>query len=192
VDPPVIGHLDDGYTTIDVETGYAPPVGVYTLVVEATDVAGNTATTDAIHFVVYDPAGGFATGGGWFWSGKGNLKRDLESEGKATFGFVVKYKQEAAAGNLEFQYHAGDINLKSGDIAWLAVSGTSAQFQGSGTINGEGLYTFRALAKDGDQGAGTSDEFNIRIWEGTDTEAGPIYNALHAELGGGNIMVHKK
>ena len=90
------------------------------------------------------------------------------------------------------QYHAGDINLKSRDITWLVVSSTSAQFKGVGTINGEGLCTFRVRAKDGDQGAGTSDEFTIRIWEGTDTEADPIYKALHAELGGGNIVVHKK
>ncbi|GAH52523.1 unnamed protein product, partial [marine sediment metagenome] len=40
----------------------------------------------------------------------------LNQKGKATFGFVVKYKHEAAAGNLEFQYHVGDINLKSSSI----------------------------------------------------------------------------
>ena len=84
VEPPVVGHLSDGYATIDVETRYAPPVGVNTLVVEATDVAGNTATTGPIHLVVYDPAAGFAIGGGWFWSGKGNLKGDPKSEGEAT------------------------------------------------------------------------------------------------------------
>ncbi len=128
-----------------------------------------------------------ATGGGWFWSAEGNLNGDFESEGKATFGFVVKYKHEAAAGNLEFQYHVGDINLKDSNITWLIVSDVSAQFQGEGTINGEGLYTFRVLAKDGEP-----DEFNIRIWQGTDTEADPIYKAIHAELGGGNIMIHAK
>ena len=142
--------------------------------------------------VVYDPEAGSATGGGWFWSAKGNLKRDLESEGKATFGFVVKYKQEAAAGNLEFQYHAGDINLKSGAMTWLVVSSPNAQFQGEGTINGEGLYTFRVLAKDGDKAGGQPDEFTIKIWQGTDTEADPIYQALHAQLGGGSIIIHTK
>ena len=135
--------------------------------------------------VAYDPESGSATGGGWFWSAKGNLKQDPESEGKATFGFVVKYKRDAASGNLEFQYHVGDINLKSTEMTWLMVSAVSAQFQGEGTVNGEGLYTFRVLAKDGEP-----DEFNIRIWQGTDTEADPIYKALHAQLGGGNIIIH--
>jgi len=101
-------------------------------------------------------------------------------------------KQEAASGNLEFQYHVGDINLKSRGMTWLTVSSTNAKFQGEGTINGEGLYTFRVLAKDGDQTGNESDEFTIKIWEGTDTEAGPVYQAINAELGGGNIMVYTK
>ncbi len=189
---PAIGHLNNGYETIDVESGHVPAVGLYTLAVEATDLAGNTATSDSMFFVVYDPAGGFATGGGWFWSAKGNLKRDIESEGKATFGFVVKYKQQAAAGNLEFQYHAGDINLKGRDMTWLTVSSISAQFQGVGTINGQGLYTFRVIAKDGDQAGGQPDEFTIRIWEDTDTEVDPIYQAIHVQLTGGSIAVHTK
>jgi len=142
--------------------------------------------------VVYDPATGSATGGGWFWSAKGNLKEDPESEGKATFGFVVKYKHEAAAGNLEFQYRVGDINLKSTGITWLVVSSANAQFQGEGTINGDGLYTFRVLAKDGDKTGGQPDEFTVKIWQGTDTEADPIYQAINAQLSGGNIIIHTK
>jgi len=42
-------------------------------------------------------------------------------------------------------------------------------------------------AKDGEP-----DEFNIRIWQGTDTEAAPVYQAIHAQLGGGNIIIHNK
>ncbi len=166
-------------------------VGIYDVNLTVTDDRG-AQSSDTTIVVVYDPDAGSATGGGWFWSAKGNLKRDLESEGKATFGFVVKYKQEAAAGNLEFQYHVGDINLKSRDITWLVVSSANAQFQGEGTINGEGLYTFRMLARDGDQAGGQPDEFTIRIWQGTDTEAEPIYQAIHAQLGGGNIVIHTK
>ena len=166
-------------------------VGIYDVELTVTDDRG-AQSSDNTMVVVYDPAAGFATGGGWFWSAKGNLKRDLESEGKATFGFVMKYKQEAAAGNLQFQYHVGDINLKSGDITWLVMSSTSARFQSEGTINGEGLYTFRVQAQDGDQAGDQPDEFTIRIWEGTDTEADPIYQAIHAQLAGGNIIVHTK
>jgi len=166
-------------------------VSIYDVNLTVTDDRG-AQSSDTTMVVVYDPDVGSATGGGWFWSAPGNLKRDLESEGKATFGFVIKYKQEAAAGNLEFHYHVGDINLKDSDMTWLVVSSASAQFQGEGTINGEGLYTFRVLAKDGDKTGGQPDEFTIRIWQGIDTETDPIYQAIHAQLGGGNIIIHTK
>jgi len=165
--------------------------GIYEVNLTVTDDS-SAQSSDTTMAVVYDPATGSATGGGWFWSAQGNLKGDPESEGKATFGFVVKYKQGAADGNLEFQYHVGDINLKCIDITWLVVSSPNANFQGEGTINGEGLYTFRVLAKDGDKTGGQPDEFTVKIWEGTDTEADPIYQALNAELGGGNIIIHEK
>jgi len=166
-------------------------VGIYIVNLTVTDNSG-AQSSDSTIVVAYNPAAGSATGGGWFWSAKGNLKRDLESEGKVIFGFVVKYKQGAAAGNLEFQYHVGDINLKSSDITWLVVSSTNVEFQGKGAINSEGLYTFRVLAKDGDQAGGQLDEFTIRMWQGTDTEADPIYQVIHAQLGGGNIIIHTK
>ncbi|MFC1860188.1 PKD domain-containing protein [Chloroflexota bacterium] len=164
-------------------------VGIYEVNLAVTDDRG-AQSSDTTMMVVYDPDTGSATGGGWFWSAPGNLKQDPESEGKATFGFVVKYKYEVADGNLEFQYHVGDINLKDTEITWLVVSVSNAQFQGEGTLNGEGLYTFRVLAKDGDKAGGQPDEFTIKIWQGTDTEADPIYKALNAQLGGGNIIVH--
>jgi hypothetical protein len=164
-------------------------VGIYSVELTVTDDSSVQAS-DTTMVVVYDPVSGSATGGGWFWSGQGNLRNDPASEGKATFGFVVKYKHDVADGNLEFQYHVGDINLKSTGITWLSVSSPNANFQGESTINGEGLFTFRVLAEDGDKAGGQPDEFTIRIWQGTDTEADPIYQAIHAELGGGNIIIH--
>ncbi len=170
----------------EVESGFTPQPGVYTLVVVATDNRGNTGESDLVFFVVYDPEGGFATGGGW-------IHPDEESTlpgGKATFGFVAKYRQGSSTGNLEFQYNDADINLKSTTIDWLIISGVSAQFQGVATINSEGIYTFRVRVKDnGEPGIG-SDEFNIKIWQGTDTEADPIHKAKNI-IAGGNIAIHK-
>jgi len=164
-------------------------VGVYDISLIVTDNAGAQSIGHTIA-VTYDPESGFATGGGWFWSAQGNFVAEPESEGKANFGFIVKYKKGESDGNLEFQYHVGDVNLKSFDVTWLVLSDVSAKFQGEGTINGDGLYTFRVMAKDGDKAGGQPDEITIKIWEGTDTEADPIYKALNVQLGGGNIILH--
>jgi len=160
-------------------------VGVYTLVVTATDNACNTNVSDPVFFVVYDPDGGHATGGGWFYPDNESTLPD----GKANFGFTAKYKDDNSTGKLNFQYSDADIHLKSTSIDWLTISSVSAQFQGTGTINGDGLYTFRVKAKDnGEPGAGT-DHFDIKIWNGTNTEADPYHKAKNT-IAGGNIQVH--
>lgn len=182
------GYLTDANgVTAQVESGHIPEPGIYTFFVVASDNAGNIAESEEIFFVVYDPEGGFATGGGWFYT-------DEDSSlpgGKANFGFTAKYKKDVSTGNLEFQYQDADINFKSMSIDWLAISAISAQFQGVGTINGEGLYTFRAQAKDNSEPGAGADEFDIRIWEGANTEAEPVHKAKNI-LNGGNIVVHKK
>jgi len=169
----------------DVGSSFAPPVGVYTLVVAATDNASNTNVSDPVFFVVYDPGGGHATGGGWFY-----LDDDSTLPGgKANFGFTARYKNDVSTGKLNFQYKDAGIHLKSTGIDWLTISAVGAQFQGTGTINGDGLYTFRVKAKDkGEPGAGV-DHFDIKIWDGTDTEADPIHKAKNI-ISGGNIQVH--
>ena len=161
--------------------------GVYTLVAKAADKAGNVAFSEPVFFVVYDPDGGFATGGGWILpDGESTLP-----DGRANFGFVAKYKKDVSTGNLEFQYQDADINLKSMTIDWLTISSNKAIFQGTGTINNEGLYTFRVKAEDnGDPGVDV-DFFDIKIWEGIDTEADPVHKAKNT-ISGGNIVVHKK
>jgi len=67
----------------------------------------------------------------------------------------------------------------------------SAQFQGTGTINGEGLCTFMVKAKDNGEPGVDVDHFDIKIWNGTDTEADPYHKAKNT-ISGGNIQVHTK
>jgi parallel beta-helix repeat protein len=170
-----------------VDTRFEPEVGVYTLVATATDNAGNTNESDPVFFVVYDPAGGRATGKGWFYP-------DVESThpgGKADFKFTTSYKKDVSTGKLDFKDKDADIKLKGKSIDWLVISSVSAQFQGTGTINGEGLYTFRVQAKDnGKPGAG-NDHFDIMIWKGIDTMADPDYKAKNT-IADGDIKVHAK
>lgn len=198
-----IGELTDSSgETQQVESGFKPEPGVYTLVVEATDQAGNTAVSDTVNFVVYDPKRGFAIGVGWFHPDE---ESSLPSEGRAIFGFVARYKKDGFAGRLRFHFKEADIKpksktfhfkdddikLKSKTIDWLVISGTNTEFQGTGTINGKGLYTFRIKAEDNGKPRARTDYFDIRIWEGTDTEADPIYSAKNT-LKAGNIVIPKK
>ena len=72
-----------------------PNAGVYTLTLVLTDNDGGCATSTFQYVVVYDPAGGFVTGGGWITSPAGAYAADPALTGKATFGFVSKYKKGA-------------------------------------------------------------------------------------------------
>jgi len=184
----IIGNLTKtSGVSQNVDSGFSPAVGVYTLVVTATDNAGNTNVSDPVFFVVYDPDSGHATGGGWF-----NPDGDSSLlDGKANFEFTARYKNDVSTGKLSFQCVDAGIHLKSTSIDWLTISSVSTQFQGTGTINGEGLYTFRVKAKDNGEPGVDVDHFDIKIWSGTDTEADPYHNAKNT-ISGGNIQVHTK
>jgi hypothetical protein len=120
---------------------------------------------------------------------EGAYKLDPTLEGKATFGFVSKYKKGASVpeGNTEFQFKAGDLNFSSTSYDWLVVNqgGTNAQFKGYGTINGTGNYGFMLWAGDG-----SPDTFRIKIWDANEVV---VYdNGTDQPIGGGSIVVHKK
>jgi hypothetical protein len=120
------------------------------------------------------------------------LTLPVSPTGKATFGFVSKYKKGAdvPSGNTEFQFKAADLNFHSSNYEWLVVNqgGTNAQFKGSGTINGSGDYKFMLWAGDNDP-----DTFRIKIWEEYDGSETVIYdNGFEQEIGGGSIVVHTK
>jgi hypothetical protein len=151
--------------------------------------------------VVYDPNGGFVTGGGWIISPTGAYLADPTLTGKATFGFVSKYPKgkTVPTGNTEFQFHAASLNFQSTNYEWLVVGGAKAQYKGNGTINGAGNYGFMLSAIDGQvSGGGGTDKFRIKI---SDKITGnPVYDnqkgatedaAPVTTLGGGSIVVHK-
>jgi hypothetical protein len=161
------------------------------------------------YFVIYDPSGGFVTGGGWINSPIGACKLASCTDGttgKANFGFVSKYQSGAnksvtLTGNTEFQFQAGNLNFKSTAYEWLTVSGARAQYKGSGTINGSGNYQFMLTAIDGSlPGGNNQDRFRIKITDAsgavvydnqmnTTDDAGLTTNATL--LGGGSVNIHK-
>jgi len=80
----------------------------------------------------------------------------------------------------------------------LVVSGSKAQFRGTGTINGAGTYKFTLTTIDGDiQGKLIPDKFRIKITDSSgavvyDNQMGAADDAEPAtEIGGGSIVVHK-
>ncbi|MHC4559748.1 MAG: PKD domain-containing protein [Planctomycetota bacterium] len=110
--------------------------------------------------------------------------------GKASFGFVSKYKKGASVptGNTEFVFQAADLNFHSNSYQWLVVNqgGTNAQFKGSGTINGDGSYKFMLWARDDEP-----DTFRIKIWDEVDDTEYIVYdNGFDQAIEGGNIVIH--
>jgi hypothetical protein len=164
--------------------------GTYTVTVEVTDDDGGAGSAVTGMIVVYDPSGGFVTGGGWIDSPAGAYTADPTLTGKATFGFVSKYKKTAdtPTGNTEFQFHAAGLNFHATAYDWLVMTGSDyAKFKGVGTVNGTGEYKFQIWAGDNDP-----DTFRIKIWYEDGGETVVYDNGMNQEIGAGSIVIHKK
>jgi len=116
--------------------------------------------------------------------------------GKASFGFVSKYKKGAdtPSGNTEFVFQAADLNFHSTSYDWLVVTGSDyAKFKGSGAMNGElapngEAYKFKLWAGDDEP-----DTFRIKIWwEDSNGEHVVYDNGGDQAIGGGSIVIHTK
>jgi hypothetical protein len=179
--------------------------GVYVVQLTLKDKDGAEVSTTYQYVVVYDPAAGFVTGGGWITSPVGAYPANPTLTGKANFGFVSKYKkgQSTPDGETEFQFQAAGFKFKSTSYEWLVIAGSKAQYKGSGTINGGDDYFFMLTAVDGDLKAkGSPDTFRMKVWNKTTLAV--IYDNLigapdtaeptgpSTTLGGGSIQIHDK
>ena len=199
-------NIDPGVRTVTYSHAYTI-TGVYAITLT---ISNNEGESDSIVFeyaVIYDPDGGFVTGGGWIESPPGAYTADPDLYGRANFGFVAKYKKGTTipTGNTVFQFHAGDLNFQAESYEWLVIAGARGKFKGIGTINGEGSYKFMLTAVDGALiGEDVVDKFRIKIWievEETGEEILIYDNMLGAEdeseldwtteIGGGSIVIHK-
>jgi hypothetical protein len=196
------GAFDEPVEIVEATLGSFDTPDVHTLCVRGTDAAVNTSTEECAFLAVYDPEGGFVTGGGWIDSPQGAYVADPSLTGKATFGFVSKYKKGAdtPTGQTEFQFKVADLNFHSDNYQWLVAAGPQAKFKGTGTINGAGDFGFMVTAIDGQiNGGGGTDKFRIKIWEIAtdvvvyDNKIGESDDSSAAtELGGGSIVIHDK
>jgi len=181
----------DGSGTVGTDSHTYANAGIHALGLTVTDSDGDICQQTFEYVVVYDPEGGFVTGGGWIDSPEGACELDLSLTGKANFGFVAKYKNGASTpdGSTEFQFKAGDLNFRSSSYDWLVVNqnDSNAQFKGAGTINGMGDFRFMLWAGDHDSG----DTFRIKIWEQVGGVEDVVYdNGFEEAISGGSIVVH--
>ncbi len=102
-----------------------------------------------------DQTTAYTTGGGWISA----------PTGKANFVFDAKYTKKSIipTGSTSYTLLADNLSFASTAYEWLAVSlpNSTAQFKGTGTLNGQGGYSFMVWVKDG-----APDTFRIRIWNG--------------------------
>ncbi len=195
----------DGDTSIENDPGSIingshtyQQAGVYPVTLTITDVCGETAAEIYEFVVVYDPSGGFVTGGGWFHSPAGAYVDNLDAEGKANFGFVSKYKRGAKVPDGQTQFHAEKFNFHSTVYEWLVVAGHRAQYKGEGLVNGNIGYGFILTVVDGDKKPSKeTDKFRIKIWDLAtdqvvyDNQMNEIDEAeASTEIGGGSIVIH--
>lgn len=153
-------------------------------------VEGSDATAHAI-LVVFNPEGGFTTGGGWIVPQEDGL--NTYPNQRANFGFNAKYKNGLSSGHIEFRYSDGYMDLKSTSIEQLVITGGQiAQFKGWASVNQEEANWFFVKAIDNsDPGTGI-DTFEIKVWApGVSPESDPTERA-GGILSGGNIVVHAK
>ncbi len=181
--------------------------GVYSVRVTVTDDDGDSGIgTSSLelsaYIVVFDPSGGFVTGGGSIMSPAGACRMVACSEtitGKASFGFVSRYHKGASipSGNTEFHFKAGNLRFSSTSYEWLVVAGMKAMYRGEGTVNGAGRYGFMITAIDG-KDDNRPDKFRIKIWDLTsggviyDNKMGSAEDSDDAtEIDAGSIVIHK-
>jgi hypothetical protein len=131
--------------------------GVYTVTLTVNTCREYVETYNYI--VVYDPDGGSVAGFGIFDSSPGSYKPSSSTTGTATFGFNA-------------QYPSGTTTPISSNYEpmRLVVSGSVANYKGTGTVNGSGVYEFLLAASDGDLGGDGTDRYRIRIWNSNTNE----------------------
>jgi hypothetical protein len=199
------GIVDEATGTVTATRSFTT-AGVCLVQLTVTSSSGASGTASQVDgldamVVIYDPDGGFVTGGGWIHSPAGAYLADPTLTGKANFGFVSKYKRGASVptGETEFQFKAGNLNFHGDTYDWLVVAGHRAQYRGTGRINGAGSYGFMISAVDGDRlGNGRPDRFRIKIWDKSNADALVYDNQIGASdtasastaLGGGSIVIH--
>lgn len=183
--------LTDHGGTLTATVGSGLSADIYVVGTRVQDLAGNWSTVVTRELVVFDPAAGFITGGGWFVSPPGALTAGPEATGKANFGFSAKYKKrnQELKGQLQFRFRPGDFRFHTTSLEWLVVADDgTAVLKALGRVNGEGPYEAQIWIED------DPDRIRVKIWTtdsaGTETVVYDTGELL--DLGGGQLKIHRR
>ena len=145
------------------------------------------------------------TGGGWIDSPLGAYLDDESAAGKASFGFVSKYKkgQSIPDGSTQFVFSSVGFEFISTSYEWLVITGSDcAKFKGIGKVGSAqevAGHGFMLTACDSGEPAGGNDTFRIKIWSLDDdsvvydNQMGALDDSfVGTVLGGGNIQIHQQ
>ena len=175
---------------------------VYTVTLTITDSSDGGDSSIFEFVVVFDPNGGFVTGGGWIDSAAGAYVPQPALVGRAKFGFVSKYRKGAntPSGKTQFRFKVANLDFHSDVYDWLVVAGAKAKFRGTGSINNAGNYGFMLSAVDGEiNGGNGTDKFRIKIWDKSNGDSVVYDNQAESNdddtpttvIGGGSIAIHQ-
>ncbi|MDH4139272.1 MAG: PKD domain-containing protein [Coriobacteriia bacterium] len=173
--------------------------GVYTLTLTVIDDDGGVAIATYDYVVIYDAAVGYVTGHGWITSPAGAFAPDPTLTGKATFGFVSRYKKGASVptGHTRFRFRVADLDFVSDTYQWLVIAGYRAMYKGTGDLNGLPGYHFMLTGIDNERNPLREDGFRIKIWDSASGEI--VYDNQMGEpddmesatdIDNGNIVIH--
>ncbi len=181
--------LSDAPSPAAASHAYTTP-GVYVVELGVTDEDGGWDSSSFTYVVVYDPDGGFVTGGGHLRPDGDDEYPGVADGKKANFGFNARYQHGEPDGHLNA--HLGDLHVELVDLAWLALADDWALFQGTATIDGsDDVHPIEVLATESG-GPGGSDTFRLRVWAPGDD---PRHDAHQYQLGGaldgGKIQIHR-
>jgi hypothetical protein len=168
--------------------------GVHSICFRGTDFADNISASQCVLFAVYDPTGGFATGGGNINSPAGADSANPSGSGQASFAFNAKYlpnNPNVPSGDFQFTYPAGNISFKGTSYDFLVVTnGNRAQMQGTGTLNGTTVCKFSIDSYNASFLPGNVDALGVTIFNCGST-TGNRYNLPTAPIAHGSIKIHQ-
>ncbi len=162
----------------------SPPTGFYAVTLTAIDAAGNSQLSTPLYLAVFDPNAGSVNGSGSYTPLNTTLV-GFTAGGVATMNFSGQYPSGSTTpqGNLSFSYAQDGFTFTETSLTWLAINGTSADFQGQGQVNGAGSYTFQVHIV-----ADSPGQFDIRIWTTGNSFTNPNFRAGNS-LSNGTITI---